>query len=49
MIERKLEPSELVKESLSSTKEMAFRRRLSGVVCKPPYAAISGNSFCGER
>jgi len=33
----------------TTTKELAFRRRLSGVVCKPPYAAISGNSLCGER
>jgi hypothetical protein len=49
MIKRKPKPSEQEKESLSTTKELAFRRRLSGVVCKPPYAAISGNSLCGER
>ena len=27
----------------------AFRRRLSGVVCKPACAAKAGNCFCGER
>ena len=26
-------------------KELAFRRRLSGVVFKPPYAAGNGNIF----
>jgi hypothetical protein len=49
MIKRKPKPSELSKESLTSTKEVAFRRRLSGVVCKPPYAALGGNSLGGER
>jgi len=28
---------------------MNFRRRLSEVVCKSPYAAESGNSLRGER
>jgi len=31
------------------TKGLAFRRRLSGVVCKLPYAALGGNSLGGER
>ena len=26
-------------------RELDFCRRLSGVVCKPPYAALSGNVF----
>jgi len=26
-------------------KELNFRRRFSGVVCKLPYAAVSGNSL----
>jgi len=30
-------------------RELDFRRRLSGVVCKPPYAASGGNSRGGER
>jgi hypothetical protein len=30
-------------------KGLAFRRRLSGVVCKLPYAALGGNSLGGER
>ncbi len=40
----------------SETVEQTFRRRLAEpvpffreVVCKPPYAAIIGNCFCGER
>ena len=49
VIKRKPEPSELAMESLLATKELAFRRRLSGVVCKPPYAALGGNSLGGER
>jgi hypothetical protein len=28
---------------------LAFRRRLSEIVCKPPYAAWKGNLLCGER
>ncbi len=30
-------------------KGLTFRRLLSGVVCKPPYAASIGNCCCGER
>lgn len=30
-------------------KELNFRRRLSEVVCKSPYAAEIGNCFGGER
>ena len=30
-------------------REMDFCKRLSGVVYKPPYAALGGNSLCGER
>ena len=33
----------------NNKKEMDFRKRLSGVVCKPPYAALNGNFLCGER
>jgi len=29
----------------NNAKELAFRRRLSGVVFKPPYAADIGNIF----
>ncbi|MEO6902150.1 MAG: hypothetical protein ABI315_03270 [Bacteroidia bacterium] len=28
---------------------MAFQRRLSRAVFKPPDAALRGNYFCGER
>ena len=38
-LERKPKPSELSKESLTSKREQALRRRLSRAVCKPPYAA----------
>ena len=30
-------------------REMDFCKRLSGVVYKLPYAALGGNSLCGER
>ena len=33
----------------NNKKELDFRKRLSGVVCKPPYAALNGNFLCGER
>jgi hypothetical protein len=49
VIKRKPKPSEQAMESLSTTKGLAFRRRLSGVVCKLPYAALGGNSLGGER
>jgi len=49
MIKRKPKPSEQAMESLSTINGLAFRRRLSGVVCKPPYAALGGNSLGGER
>lgn len=49
MIKRKPKPSEQAMESLSTTKELAFRRRLSGVVCKPPCGARVGNCPCAER
>jgi len=49
VIKRKPEPSEQAMESVLSTKGLAFRRRPSGVVCKPPYAALGGNSLGGER
>jgi hypothetical protein len=49
IVKRKPKPSELAKESILSTRGLAFRRRLSGVVCKLPYAALGGNSLGGER
>jgi hypothetical protein len=48
-IKRKPKPSELAMESLLTQKGLAFRRRLSGIVCKLPYAALGGNSLGGER
>ena len=49
MIEQKPKPSELSKESLTSKREQAFRKRLSTAVCKPPYASWNGNLLGGER
>lgn len=49
MIKRKPKPSELSKESLSLNKELTLRIGLSRVLCKPMYAALKGNVFCGER
>lgn len=37
--------AKLMEDFCSDTKELAFRRRLSGVVFKPPYAADTGNIF----
>ena len=37
--------AKLMEDFCSDTKELAFRRRLSGVVFKPPYAADIGNIF----
>ena len=37
--------AKLMEDFCSNTKELTFRRRLSGVVFKPPYAADIGNIF----
>jgi len=37
--------AKLMEDFCRNTKELAFRRRLSGVVFKPPYAADTGNRF----
>ena len=37
--------AKLMEDFCSNAKELAFRRRLSGVVFKPPYAADAGNIF----
>lgn len=49
MTEGKPKPSEPSRGITIKYKELDFRRRLSGVVCKPPYAASNGNFLCGER
>ena len=42
-LQRKPEPSELVKESVVRKQSKAFRRRHPDVVFKPPFAALWGN------
>ena len=42
-------PSEQAGRLAFRGKEMDFRLRPSGGVCKPPYAAGRGNAFGGER
>jgi hypothetical protein len=37
--------AKLMEDFCINTKELAFRRRLSGVVFKPPCAADTGNIF----
>ena len=37
--------AKLMEDFCSNAKEVTFRRRLSGVVFKPPYAADTGNIF----
>jgi hypothetical protein len=43
-LQRKPEPSEMVKESVLEFKDLDFRRRSPETVFKPPFAALWGNS-----
>jgi len=43
--QRKLDPSELVKESVVEMQRKAFRRRRPEAVFKPPFAAWRGNTL----